>query len=114
MQPMMITSSNGRPTPKMILSRSRANSFSSVRASRPRAEPRSAAGSGAIAMDISCFPSLFAVFVFCVAAGQREERVLQAGLVHTQLVGHDLVPGQHGGDRVQRVVVAGDHYDIAP
>jgi hypothetical protein len=29
-----------------------------------------------------------------VLAGEREERVFQAGLVHPQLVGHDLVAGQ--------------------
>src|SRR5208282_4344564 len=41
-------------------------------------------------------------------------RVLKVGLVHAQLPGHDLVARQHGGDRVQRVAVARDHYDIAP
>src|ERR1700722_19872513 len=45
---------------------------------------------------------------------QGEERVLQVGLVDAQLPGHDLVAGQHGGDRVERVAVAGGDHDIAP
>src|ERR1700722_209450 len=47
-------------------------------------------------------------------SGQGEERVLEAGLVHPQLAGHDLVAGQRRGDRVERVAVARDHHDIAP
>ena len=44
-----------------------------------------------------------------VAAGEGDERVVQAGLLDPQVGGDDLVAGQHGDDGVEQVAGTGHH-----
>src|ERR1700690_2076709 len=102
MFPKIISRISGKPIPQMMLTRSRMNRLSSVSVRRRRAAVRwgRAAGSAAVSVDIDLLLGVGGLLVV-MPAGQRNERVLQAGLLDPQLARHDAVPGQQHGDRVE-------------
>src|ERR1700691_4760717 len=102
MFPKIISRTSGKPIPQMMPTRSRMNRVSSVSVRRRRAavRGRGAAGSAAVSADIALLLGAGSSLVV-MPAGQRNERVLQAGLVTPQLASHDAAPGQQRGDRVE-------------
>src|ERR1700722_4037481 len=100
MLPRMMIRISGIATGRATRTRSRESSFSSVRVSVSRPELRMAGGVFCVFCGF-CGTAMAVIFLRSLAlgrgpAGQREERVLEVGLVHAQLPGHDLVARQRG------------------